>query len=130
MTGCWLWVGALLRSGGYGAVRWNGGAARAHRVAYEELVGRIPEELELDHLCRVRCCVNPEHLEPVTHAVNLLRGVGTAIQIKRNKTHCPRGHEYNADNTYNAPHGGRNCRTCLREKEARRRAHRVTTRSS
>lgn len=83
--------------------------AGAHRVAYEEIMGPVPEGLELDHLCRTRSCVNPSHLEPVTHRENMNRGdVAT-----RRKTHCPKGHPYDEENTgiYN---GYRNCRACAR----------------
>lgn len=73
--GCWLWT-ASLTGDGYGRISLGGKfgpMGLAHRVAYELLVGPIPEGLELDHLCRVRRCVNPEHLEPVTHAENVRR---------------------------------------------------------
>jgi HNH endonuclease len=68
--GCWLWTGAIDR--GYGQFVWNG-RKRAHRVAYELIIGPIPEGLELDHLCRNKSCVRPEHLEPVTKAENIRR---------------------------------------------------------
>lgn len=103
--GCWLWTGDA-NNVGYGKVRRNGKAHRAHRYAYEQLVGPIPEGLTLDHLCRVRLCVNPAHLEPVTLRENVMRGTSvTAINAK--KTHCPRGHEY--DRIYA---GHRKCQTC------------------
>lgn len=70
--GCWLWTGTRNR-GGYGDFRMPEGPRRAHRLAYENLVGPIPEGLELDHLCRVRNCVNPQHLEPVTRSENARR---------------------------------------------------------
>ncbi len=106
---CWLW-----RAGkdhlGYGQIRRDGSHAKAHRVAYDLLVGPIPDGLELDHLCRVRNCVNPAHLEPVTHAENVRRGLSG--QRQRAKTHCPAGHPYDAENTYVAPRGDRGCRAC------------------
>ena len=71
---CWLWR-ASIRNHGYGRIKVNGRAEQAHRVAYELLVGPIPEGLTLDHLCRVRLCVNPAHLEPVTQKVNIRRGL-------------------------------------------------------
>jgi hypothetical protein len=71
--GCWLWMGRLNRNG-YGRLYHEGSEPMAHRTSYERHVGPIPEGLVLDHLCRVRCCVNPYHLEPVTVQVNTLRG--------------------------------------------------------
>ena len=96
-TGCWLWTGTAFRLG-YGSA-WDGIRLRsAHRLIYEELRGKIPEGLGLDHKCRVRCCVNPDHLEAVTRRVNVLRGRGpTALNAV--KTHCCRGHEFTAGNT-------------------------------
>lgn len=110
---CWLWSGVL--SNGYGKVRINYVLQYAHRVAYTWLVGPIPEGMTLDHGCRVRNCVNPEHLDPATNADNVLRGEGLAAQNKR-KTHCVRGHRFTAENTYVRPNGGRNCRACRRER--------------
>lgn len=73
---CWIWTATLYDSG-YGRFRYNNKWNKAHRIAYNFLVGEIPEGLELDHLCRVRCCVNPDHLEPVTHRENMVRGANT-----------------------------------------------------
>jgi hypothetical protein len=73
---CWIWHGAITR--GYGTFRIGkevNGTALAHRLSYQWLVGPLPDGLELDHLCFVRCCVNPAHLEPVTHSINLERGM-------------------------------------------------------
>jgi hypothetical protein len=103
-TGCWLWTGAEFR-GGYGRL----GPRLAHRMAYEALVGPVPEGLDLDHLCRVRCCVNPDHLEPVTRRENILRGAGGRM-IKE----CPLGHAYTEDNTRYTAEGWRYCKTCKR----------------
>jgi hypothetical protein len=103
---CWAWTGG--RSGGrYGMYR----RQYAHRIAYEQLVGPIPDGLELDHLCRNTLCVNPDHLEPVTHAENTRRGFGPAGMAAR-RTHCPHGHPYDAANTYVRATGGRRCRIC------------------
>jgi HNH endonuclease len=99
-TGCWLWVGAT-DSHGYGSINGFG----AHRKFYQEIVGPIPPGLELDHLCRVRCCVNPAHLEPVTKIVNNHR------TGNRSKTHCPSGHAYDEANTRRW-RNQRHCRTC------------------
>jgi hypothetical protein len=73
MDECWIWVGRLNRNG-YGRVRTPEGEMMAHRTSYEAHVGPIPDGLLLDHVCRVRCCVRPSHLEPVTHRENTLRG--------------------------------------------------------
>lgn len=106
--GCRLWTGPLTRDG-YGRFQVDGRLVLAHRWAYEHWVGPIPEGLEIDHLCRVRNCVWPEHLEPVTHLENVRRGVRPPL-----KTHCPQGHEYAGDNLYVNPAGYRECRTCSR----------------
>lgn len=119
--GCWLWEGHL-NHGGYGLASIDGKQRRLHRVAYELLVGPIPDGLVLDHLCRVRHCCNPEHLEPVTRRTNTLRGVGPA-PAKAAQSHCVNGHELAGDNLYIHPQRGtRNCRTCMRETARRRRA--------
>jgi hypothetical protein len=110
---CWLWTAARVGNG-YGLFSVDRRLVRAHRFAYELLVGPIPEELDLDHLCRVRHCVRPTHLEPVTRRENLRRGVGVMATVARHaaKTHCTRGHEYSPQNTYVDPRGNRQCRTC------------------
>ena len=111
---CWLWT-AGQNGEGYG---FTTALFRmlAHRFAYELLVGPIPEGLQLDHLCRVRNCVRPDHLEPVTNRVNVQRGARGSLV-----THCPAGHEYDEANTYYAKRDGhRVCRTCRRE-----RIHRI-----
>lgn len=105
---CWIWRGAL-HSAGYGTL----GDRYAHRIAYELKVGPIPQGYDIDHLCRVRPCVNPKHLEAVTHRENVLRGESKNAKNAR-KTHCIRGHDISAGspNTYITPSGGRNCRAC------------------
>jgi hypothetical protein len=102
--GCWLWTGAL-DGNGYGQItsgRRGSGHLPAHRVAYEFLVGPIPDGMELDHVwergCRSTACVNPAHLEPVTHRENVLRGNSPMAQQAR-QTHCKHGHEFTAENT-------------------------------
>ncbi|WP_352237126.1 HNH endonuclease signature motif containing protein [Lentzea sp. NBRC 102530] len=121
-TGCWEWIAAL-RSNGYGAyfAGPDDRNALAHRVAYRTLVEAIPPGLDLDHLCRVRRCVNPAHLEPVTRRTNLLRGE-TVVAARAAQTHCVNGHEFDAANTYIRSAGTRDCRACHRNRE-RRRAH-------
>lgn len=91
--GCWLWTGAL-NSRGYSCFAVDGVSHLGHRVAYEALVGSIPEGYTIDHLCRVKRCVNPTHLDPVTLRENIRR----AYQQNR-PTHCPKGHEYTDGNT-------------------------------
>lgn len=91
---CWLWTGGT--TDGYGNVRRNGQSQRVHRVVYELLIGPIPEGTEIDHLCRVRACCNPDHLEPVARVVNNARGQSPSSRNRR-KTHCPNGHEYDIE---------------------------------
>lgn len=107
---CWEWTG-LLHSGGYGRLRVNGRYLMAHRVAYELIVGPIPEGLTVDHLCRNRLCVNPAHMKPVTRQENLDRG----IHPNTAKTHCPQGHEYTPENTYTHS-GKRSCIICQKKR--------------
>jgi hypothetical protein len=116
-TDCWLWDAAL--NGGYG-MYWTGDKqVRAHRLSYESLIGPIPEGFQIDHLCRVRNCVNPWHLEPVTPAENHRRGrcAEVAGERQRLKTHCPRGHAYTEENTYYKPQGWRECRVCRSDRQ-------------
>lgn len=120
---CWLWTGAITGRG-YGNFLFKPGNRQAHRVAYELLVGPIPEGLVLDHLCRVRACVNPAHVEPVTQRENTLRGLGPlAVRAYyRARTHCIHGHPLWGDNVWQRklPSGiTRRCRQC--QLDARRR---------
>lgn len=110
-SGCWKWIGYRDRQG-YGAGDFGGAKSRrAHRIAYEEVMGPIPNGMHLDHLCRNPWCVNPMHLEPVTPRENVMRGFGLAA-INSRKTHCDRGHKFTTANTYMALNGQRICRTC------------------
>lgn len=113
--GCWIWTGSLTDRG-YGDRVWldDGTRQAPHRVAYELLVGPIPDGLVIDHLCRTRNCVNPHHLEPVTCRENLMRGETLAAQNWL-KTHCVNGHAFTKENTRITPDGHRACRTCARE---------------
>lgn len=116
---CWLWT-AGKDVGGYGIFRVSTASQKkAHRVSYVMLVGAIPDGLQLDHLCRVRHCVRPDHLEPVTGAENCRRGtVGDRFKkIQLAKTHCPAGHPYADENLYSRPSRkgrSRECRECTR----------------
>lgn len=118
---CWIWTGAT-QADGYGRFFVAAGeVTNAHRYAFELLVGPIPDGLVLDHLCRVKSCVNPDHLQAVTVAENNRRGVGFAGQHR--KTHCIRGHEFTPENTYRHPkRGTRTCRECMRIWKANRKA--------
>jgi HNH endonuclease len=118
--GCWLWLAGRGNTG-YGSFWAGAEQTTAHRFAYELLVGPVPPGLDLDHLCRVRHCVNPAHLEPVTRNENLMRGTSTLIAIAAAKTHCPQGHEYTAKNTYLISGKHRKCRTCQLENMRRYR---------
>ena len=104
-TSCWLWTAATRR--GYGRFKWHGRLQEAHRVAYEVLRGGIPTYLECDHLCRVRSCVNPHHLELVTRSENIRRGDGG-----KRFTHCRKGHSLTEENTIIQANGDHRCRIC------------------
>jgi hypothetical protein len=109
--GCWNWIGG--HSIGYGCLAWNGKRDWAHRISYILTFGSIPEGLELDHLCRNRSCVNPTHLEPVTHRENVYRGE-SPMAYKKRQTVCVRGHSLDETNVYRIPSKptSRFCRIC------------------
>lgn len=116
---CWPWTASHC-AGGYGQFHLDGRMAMAHQVAYEAVIGPVPAGLEIDHLCKVRDCCNPYHLEPVTHEENIERSdVGI---VNASKTHCPTGHPYAGENLFIRKRGGRECRTCMREQLRRSRA--------
>lgn len=113
--GCWQWRGHRIR-GGYGTFWWNGRKIPAHRFAYEILMGPIPEGLEIDHLCRNRSCVNPQHLELVTSSENKRRGLQGVL---RQQSHCKMGHPFDEANTRIDAKGHRTCRVCHNEAATR-----------
>lgn len=110
--GCWLFGGGRNKYD-YGVVKMPGErrSGLAHRLMYESDRGPIPPGMETDHLCRVRACVNPWHLEIVTRHENILRGISPWAKNAR-KTHCKHGHEFTPENTLRTTNGGRSCRIC------------------
>jgi hypothetical protein len=110
-TPCWIWTGTTRH--GYGRIYREGRLQEAHRWYYEQANGPIPEGLQINHLCRVPSCVNPDHLEPVTRAENVRRGY-EANPV----THCRRGHEFTPENTILVP-GGKMCRICDNARQRR-----------
>lgn len=124
---CWVWHGWKTPNG-YGHVNILGLHFMIHRVFYEYFIADIPDGLHIDHLCRVRACVNPWHLEPVTQSINNKRS--TVSKHNTRKTHCPQGHPYDEENTLRIPSRptARYCLTCNREQSRVRRARKRETR--
>lgn len=129
-NGCWILPQKPNSTSGYVRVRIPGSkdrkAYQAHRLSYEAFIKKIPKGLVIDHLCRVRECCNPDHLEPVTQHINILRGVG-ASALNANKTHCKRGHELNKENMIFSSKGLRVCKTCKLEKQRKERNQKPRT---
>lgn len=112
-SGCWIWTKALSNAG-YGKLRHEFDKSDlAHRFAYWQFRGTIPDDLVLDHLCRNTWCVNPNHLEIVTERVNLIRG-NSPVGVNYRKTHCINGHEFSESNTYLYSNKKRVCRRCAK----------------
>lgn len=112
---CWIWLAHSI--GYYGSFRiGHDKIAGAHRVSYEIFKGEIPFGMEVDHLCRNKLCVNPEHLEAVTHKENVYRGINP-MAVNKRKTHCKYGHEFTEDNLDKRTEGWRACRKCRIERQ-------------
>ena len=115
-TGCWLWLGFICKTTGYGMMYYEGRPTAVHRVAYQEFRKRLLPGFEPDHLCRNRWCANPFHLEAVTHRINCRRGNGaSAVNAKR--THCLNGHPCDQENTYWTSAGLRQCKACRKKRQ-------------
>jgi hypothetical protein len=135
-SGCWIWIGPASNRGYAQMTVQDADESKprtvsAHRVSYETFIGPIPEGLVIDHLCRNRMCVNPEHLEPVTQRENTMRSPVAVGALNAAKTHCAQGHEYTEANTYvyvmKSPRSctTRICRTCRKEWRRRSRKGKV-----
>lgn len=130
MSGCWLWTASLDTSGYgcFGKEKTRG----AHRIAYKALIADPGDDLVLDHVvCQTRCCVNPDHLEPVTSSVNILRGVGSPA-LNARKTTCKHGHPLTPENVYlrDKANGRRECFACIRVRIAKRGEARAVVRAA
>lgn len=133
-TGCWLWI-AKVNHSDYGlmtmAGRKRARLRQAHRVSYEQFIGPIPEGMHIDHKCRQRRCINPEHLEAVTPRENTMR-TDNVVAVNARKTVCKNGHEFTPENTYIRPgeHGARSCRKCVNAASVRRNERRRQERAA
>lgn len=116
-SGCWLWTGWLDKDGyAYSQIPNTRKKARTHRQVYQRLVGAIPDEMVLHHTCRVRNCVNPDHLVIMTNEENVRLG----WSWQASKTHCKHGHKFTPENTYRSKIGGRICKMCALHRNRRK----------
>jgi hypothetical protein len=124
-TRCWVWTGWRDKRKGYAWINYKNRIYSAHRFSYLCFVGSIEDET-LDHLCKVRACVNPSHLEPTPSRVNTLRGDGPTARNSK-KTFCSKGHEFSVQNTRiyikNGKFVGRFCRMCDKSRPRRKSKH-------
>ena len=129
-TGCHIWT-AGMTVGGYAEFRVDGKGMKGHRFAYEAARGPIPAGLYLDHICRVRACVNANHLRAVTPRQNVLFNSLSIQAANFRKTHCKRGHEFTPENTMKRGLRRRGCRVCHRAdtKTANRKLYYLRSRS-
>ena len=116
-SGCWEW-GKPNHNKGYGVLCYKYKRMYIHRFIYDYFYGNLKPNLQIDHLCRNRLCVNPKHLEQVTHKTNTLRGFSFSA-INSRKTHCPKGHPYSGDNLCFDYRGTRRCKKCRSENNRR-----------
>lgn len=109
-NGCWLWTSPL-SFWGYGTCHWSGRPARVHRLTYEMFVGPIPEGYHVDHMCNVRHCVNPDHLQALSASEHM-----SLTRARQDKSHCVNGHEYTPENLRINSKGARYCGQCMRDR--------------
>lgn len=118
---CWNWTGARTQKG-YGQIYISGKSRYAHIVSYNLHYGKVPDGLEIDHLCENPSCVNPGHLEAVSHSENIRRAAPRINYVNRLKTHCLNGHELTPENLRGGQAGRRQCKICARERDRLRRS--------
>lgn len=114
-SGCWIWMRGLDKDG-YGSMKVRQKCHKVHRLSYETFVGSIPNGAEIDHLCFVRCCINPHHLEPVDRTTHITR----SRWVLSNRTHCKHGHNLTLPNSLCRAAGQNRCRLCVNDAQKRR----------